>query len=49
MTCHGLASLIALAGSVQVAAEVELDISNVSGRLAPDTQKKNTIMHRTVT
>lgn len=39
---HGSASFMALAGSVQVVAEVELDVSVVSGPPPPDTQKTHT-------
>lgn len=36
MAVHGLAAFMALAGSVQVVAEVELDTSGVSGPPPPD-------------
>lgn len=41
---HGLASFMALVGSVPVVAEVELDLSDVSGPPPPDTQNSHTVL-----
>lgn len=39
-TVHGLASFMALAGSVQLASEVQWDSSDASGPPPPDTQEQ---------